>query len=71
MTDVHKIILHVLSNSYFKYNGQLWHQVDGLFMGLRPGPLITFIRVYMFENRSIYVDIHYISVYLLDFSNVI
>ena len=67
MGDVHEILLHILTNSYFMYNGSLWIQRDGLFMGLRPGPFCAVIRVYMFERNSIYTDVHYLSVYLSDF----
>ena len=67
LTDVHEILLHILTNSFFVYNGSLWIQKDGLFMGLRPGPFCAVIRVYKFEKNSVYVDVHYLSVYLSDF----
>ncbi|XP_063680038.1 uncharacterized protein LOC134815435 [Bolinopsis microptera] len=67
LTDVHEILLHILTSSYFVYNGTLWIQQDGLFMGLRPGPFCAVIRVYKFERSSVYTDLHYLSVYLSDF----
>ena len=67
LTDIHEILLHILTNSYFVYNGTLWIQRDGLFMGLRPGPFCAVIRVYKFEKNSVYIDSHYLSVYLSDF----
>ena len=36
-------------------------------MGLRPGPFCAVIRVYMFERNSIYTDVHYLSVHLVEF----
>ena len=67
LTDVHEILLHILTNSVFVYDGTLWIQRDGLFMGLRPGPFCAVIRVYKFEKNSVYTDLHYLSVYLSDF----
>ena len=67
LTDVHEILLHILTNSFFVYNHNLWIQRDGLFMGLRPGPFCAVIRVYKFERNSIYTDLHYLSVYLSEF----
>ena len=67
LTDVHEILLHILTNSFFVYNSTLWIQKDGLFMGLRPGPFCAVIRVYMFEKNSIYTDVHYLSVHLSDY----
>ena len=67
LTDIHEILLHILTNSFFVYNRTLWLQQDGLFMGLRPGPFCAIIRVYKFEKNSIYTDQHYLSVYLSNF----
>ena len=64
LTDVHKILLHVLSNSFFAFDSTLWQQMDGLFMGLRPGPFLAVIRVYKFVKCSIYIDAHFLSTYL-------
>ena len=67
LTDIHEILLHILTNSFFVYNRTLWLQQDGLFMGLRPGPFCAIIRVYKFEKNSIYTDQHYLSVHLSNF----
>ena len=36
-------------------------QMVGLFMGCMPSPIGAVIRVYMFEKRSVYTDIHFLS----------
>ena len=45
LTDIHIFLLYVVTNSYFRYNGTLWKNMDGLFIRLRPGRLLAVIRV--------------------------
>ena len=51
----------ILSNGFFTYHGKLYLQLIRLFMGCKPSPIIAIIRVYMFEKRSIYTDINFLS----------
>ena len=50
----------VLGNAFFTYQGKLYLQLTGLFMGCKPSPIVA-IRVYIFERRSIYTDINFLS----------
>ena len=63
LTDVHMILEHILSNSYFTFDHNLYRQLDGLFMGLRPSPVGAVVRMYHLEKNSIYIDIHYLPLY--------
>lgn len=62
LTEVHEILLFVLGNSFFTFDGKLYQQLDGLFMGMPPSPTCAIIRMYHFERNSIYVDIHYLPI---------
>ena len=57
LTHIHQILDFVFTNSYFTYNSQLYIQHIGLFMGCQPSPIGAIIRVYMFERRSVYMDL--------------
>ena len=61
LVDVHEMLDLILSNAFFTYNGELYLQLIGLFMGCKPSPIIAIIRVYMFEKRSIYTDINFLN----------
>ena len=44
-----------------KADNKLYQQLIGLFMGCKPSPICAVVRVYTFDRRSIYIDVHYIS----------
>ena len=56
--NLYTFLEHVLDNSFFTYNRRLYRQRVGLFMGCKPSPLAAIARVYLFERKSIYVDLH-------------
>ena len=58
LTHIHMILDFVFTNSYFTYHSRLYLQKIGLFMGCQPSPIGAIVRVYMFERRSIYTDLH-------------
>ena len=62
LTDIHHILEHVFHNSWFTFNGVLYRQLDGLFMGMKPSPLGAIVRVYYLEKNSIYIDIHHLPI---------
>ena len=64
LLEIQEILETVLNNSYFTFNGRLFKQLIGLFMGCRPSPVVAIIRVYVFERKSIYIDVHFISRYI-------
>ena len=57
LTDVHMILEHILGNSFFTFDGNLYQQLDGLFMGLRPSPVLAVVRMHYLEKNSVYVDL--------------
>ena len=57
LTDVHKILDHILSNSFFTFDNKLYQQLDGLFMSLRPSPVLAIVRMYYLEKNSIYLGV--------------
>ncbi len=57
LTDVHMILDHILSNSFFTFDNKLYQQLDGLFMGLRPSPVLAIVRMYYLEKNSIYLGL--------------
>ena len=61
LTDLHRILEFVFTNSFFVFNNRLYKQLVGLFMGCKPSPIGAIIRVFMFEKHSIYVDIYFIT----------
>ena len=63
LTDIHLILDHILANSYFTYDRELYIQLDGLFMGLRPSPIGAVVRMYTLERESIFIDIRRLPVY--------
>ena len=61
LVDVHEMLESVLGNAFFTYQGKLYLQLTGLFMGCKPSPIVAIIRVYIFGRRSIYTDINFLS----------
>ncbi len=57
LTDVHELLEVTLMNSYFIYDRQIYHQLQGLFMGSRPAPIAATIRMWKLEKLSIYTDL--------------
>ena len=51
----------VFGNAFFTYQGKLYPQLTGLYMGCKPSPIVAIIRAYIFERRSIYTDINFLS----------
>ena len=62
LTDVHEMLELVLINSFFVFDGKIYQQMIGLFMGCKPSPIGAIVRVYTFERRSVYTDPHYLPV---------
>ena len=63
LVDIHQMLEVVFGNAYFRFDNKLNLQLIGLFMGCKPSPIGAIIRVYMFERRSIYVDVHYLPLF--------
>jgi hypothetical protein len=63
LVDVHEILDAVLLNSYFTYDGRLYKQLQGLFMGCAPSPIAAVIRVFMFERSTLYADVQFLPIY--------
>ena len=61
LADVHEMLEIVLGNAFFTYQGKLYLQLTGLFMGCKRSPIVAIIRVYIFERRSIYTDINFLN----------
>jgi hypothetical protein len=61
LSEIRDIFTVVLTNSFFTFNGRLYKQLLGLFMGCRPSPPVAIIRMWKFERNSIYLDTYYIS----------
>ena len=56
LTDIHELLEVSLLNSYFVYDNQVYNQLYGFFMGVRPAPLGAIIKMWKLEKNSIYVD---------------
>ena len=61
LTEIHQILDIVLGQSYFTFNQRLYIQLQGLFMGCSTSPICAIVRMYMFEKRSIYMDVYYLN----------
>ena len=57
LTDVHEMLELVFSNSFFVFDGKIYQQMIGLFMGCKPSPIGAIVRVYTFESRSVYTEV--------------
>ena len=57
LTDVHELMEVALLNSYFVYYHQIYIQLQGFFMGVRPAPLDAIIKMWYLERNSIYTEL--------------
>ena len=57
LTDIHELMEIALLNSYFVYDRQVYIQLLGFFMGVRPAPLGAIIKMWYLERNSIYTDL--------------
>ena len=57
LTDIHELLEASLLNSYFVYDRQIYVQLVGFFMGVRPAPLGAIIKMWKLERNSIYTDL--------------
>ena len=57
LVDIHELLEITLLNSYFVYDRQVYHQLQGLFMGSRPAPIAATIRMWKLERLSVYTDL--------------
>ena len=57
LTDIHELMEIALLNSYFVYDRQIYIQLQGFFMGVRPAPLGAIIKMWKLERNSIYSDL--------------
>ena len=63
LTNIHELLETTLLNSYFVYDRQVYIQLQGFFMGVRPAPLGAIIKMWTFERNSLYTDLHINLVY--------
>jgi hypothetical protein len=56
--DILRLICHVLTTSYFSYNGQFYEQIDGVTMGSPLSPIITNSYMEDFEERALDLTTH-------------
>ena len=57
LTDLHELMEIALLNSYFVYDRQIYIQLQGFFMGVRPAPIGAIIKMWTLERNSLYVDL--------------
>ena len=62
LSDIQEMLEVIFGDLFFTYNRRVFRQLIGLFMGCKPSPIRVIVRVYIFEHRSIYTDINYISI---------
>ena len=62
LVDVHECLDLVLESSFFTYNGRLYKQLRGLFMGCAPSPIAAVVRVFTFERATLYTDVTYLPI---------
>ena len=63
LTDVHELLEVSLLNSYFVYDHQVYNQLFGFFMGVRPAPLGAIIKMWKLERNSLYTDLRITPLY--------
>ena len=63
LTDIHELFEVSLLNSYFMYDRQVYIQLQGFFMGVRPAPLGAIIKMWKLESLSLYTDLRISMVY--------
>jgi hypothetical protein len=51
--DILRLSLHVLTSSYFSFNGQFYRQIDSVAMGLSLSPVIANFYMEDFENAAL------------------
>ena len=56
LTDIHELLEVALLNSYFVYDRQVYIQLQGFFMGVRPAPIGAIMKMWRLERNSIYTD---------------
>ena len=52
LTDIHELLEVALLNSYFVYDQQVYNQLFGFFMGVRPAPLGAIIKMWKLSFRT-------------------
>ena len=57
LCDLQELLELTLGKSYFVYNGQVYLQLLGLFMGTNPAPVLATVKMWKLERLSIYVDL--------------
>ena len=62
LIDSQELLLVGFRNAYFTFNGRLYWQVMGVFMGYCPSPTAAIIRLAKCEMNSIYSRVTYIYV---------
>ena len=50
LTDIHELMEISLLNSYFVYDRQVYIQLQGFFMGVRPAPIGAIIKMWTLEK---------------------
>ena len=63
ITDIHELMEVALLNSYFVYDRQVFIQLQGFFMGVRPAPIGAIIKMWYLERNSIYTDLRLQNVF--------
>ena len=61
LIDLQELLDVGFRNAFFTFNGRLYWQVLGVFMGYCPSPTAAIIRLAKCEMNSIYIDPNYIS----------
>ena len=61
LIDLQELLEVGFRNAFFTFNGRLYWQVLGVFMGYCPSPTTVIIRLAKCEMNSIYIDPNYIS----------
>ena len=61
IVDLHRLLEIVLGSSYFKFNGRLYNQIYGGFIGCAASPPCAIIKLYKLEKESIYTDAYYLT----------
>ena len=57
LVDIHELLSLTMEISYFKYDSQIYCQLQGFGMGVRPAPLCATARMNNIESSSIYTDL--------------
>ena len=60
LTDLHLLLDMVFTKAYFTFDGRLYWQWEGLFMGCGPSAGVAILGVYRMERNSVYTDVHYL-----------